>query len=166
METIILRRDAELFKKQVIGGLIFLLGSAIALQLIISMALSWAPVTEKVMSVLVWLTLPVLALVLYITIRIDWKSRYYEISDEAIVIHKKLGLFGNTESVYRYESMISIRMEQNYFGKKWGYGDIRITIPKLEKQVVLRNISNPSQHLAEIQKRLNSNSVPTHSLIT
>lgn len=96
----------------------------------------------------------------------DWHIKRYEIAADALIVYAKAGKLGKSQTVYRYESMISIRTSQNFLGKRFGYGDVFITIPKLDKEVVMNDIENPFEQLAEVQKRMGERSAGTHTLVT
>ncbi len=84
----------------------------------------------------------------------SWKIKRYEIGRDALIVHAKAGKLGTAQTIYRYESIISIRMTQGFLGKQFGYGDIRVTIPKLEHEVVMNDIEHPVEQLEEIQRRM------------
>lgn len=84
----------------------------------------------------------------------DWKIKRYEIGRDALIVHAKAGKLGTSQTIYRYESIISIRMTQGFLGKQFGYGDIRVTIPKIEQEVVLNDIEHPIEQLEGIQRRM------------
>lgn len=84
----------------------------------------------------------------------DWRVKRYEIGPNDLVVHTKAGWFGSVQNIYRYESVISIRMTQGFLGKSFGYGDIRLSIPKLPDEVVLNDIEDPIHQLAELQHRM------------
>lgn len=96
---------------------------------------------------------------------LDWHAKRYEIGKDTLIIHSKAGKFGKSQAVYRYESIISVRMTQGLLGKKFGYGDVWLTIPKLDKEVVMNDIDHPSEQLAEIQGRLAARAVSTDALL-
>lgn len=94
-----------------------------------------------------------------------WKAIRYEIGEEALVIHAGAGMFGSVQNLYRYESIISIRMVQGYWGKKFGFGDIYLTIPKIDNEVILRDIENPQQQILDLQTSIAKRGGGTQSLI-
>lgn len=96
----------------------------------------------------------------------NWKNLRYEVDGESIAVYKKKGMFGRTKTVYRYESIISVRMSQGYFGKKHNYGDIYLTIPKLEKEIVLKDIDNPNEPLSHVQKAVSTKSAASQTLVS
>lgn len=83
-----------------------------------------------------------------------WKVKRYEIGRDALIVHAKAGKFGTSQTIYRYESIISIRMTQGFLGKQFGYGDIRVTIPKIEREVVLNDIERPMEQLEYMRRRM------------
>lgn len=96
----------------------------------------------------------------------EWKSISYKLSPEGIIVSKSSGLFGKKRKVYLYESIISASYTQHYFGTKYGYGDIHIEIPKLEKQLVLKDVYDPSQYLPRIQAHMRSKTGVNNVLVT
>lgn len=80
-----------------------------------------------------------------------WQAHTYELRPEGIVVNTGFGNFSRKQKLYLYESIISVSFNQNYFGKKYGYGDVHITIPKLEKKLVLEDVEKPDQHLSVLQ---------------
>lgn len=96
----------------------------------------------------------------------DWKIKRYEITPDSIIVHAKAGQWGSAQTIYRYESIISVKMTQGFWGKKFNFGDVRLTIPKLDGDVVMNDIENPIEQLSELQKRMGERSAGTHNLIT
>jgi uncharacterized membrane protein YdbT with pleckstrin-like domain len=133
---------------------------------ITAVILSWSPSTENAVKIIIWLVLLTIWGIQSILSWKSWKSSTYEIGPESIRVNKKSGIFGSTQTIYRYESIIALRMTQGYFGKKYNFGDIRISIPKLDKEVVLRDIDAPSKQLEDIQNRINKRGAGTHNLVT
>lgn len=104
---------------------------------------------------LVWVALIGIWSVMSLKLWFDWSVKRYEIGRDALLVHAKAGRMGTTQTVYRYESIISIRMAQGFWGKRFGYGDVRITIPKLDGEIVLNDIENPTEQLLHLQNRMN-----------
>jgi hypothetical protein len=95
----------------------------------------------------------------------DWLTEYYELTPESIILHKKEGKGGKSQEIYRYESIISVRMIQNEWGVKHNYGDVYLTIPKIDKELVLKDIENPLTQLEAVKNRIDSKP-GNHNLIT
>lgn len=79
------------------------------------------------------------------------RIKRYEIATDTLIVHGKMGTFGSTQAVYLYESIISIRMTQGFLGKKFDYGDIRITMPKIEGELAMNDIDHPAKQMREIR---------------
>lgn len=95
----------------------------------------------------------------------NWHIKRYEIGKDALIIHAKAGKLGKSQSVYRYESIISVRMTQGLLGKQFGYGDVLLTIPKLDREVIMNDIDHPVEQLAEVQKRMAERPVSADALV-
>lgn len=99
--------------------------------------------------------------------KLKWDKIRYEISPESIIKYEKAGKMGGSKAVYRYESIISVRMTQDYFGKRNGYGNVHILIPKLDKELILKDIDRSEQQLRSLQANIEArgSTAATHSLI-
>ena len=95
----------------------------------------------------------------------DWLTEHYELTPDSIVIHKKEDNEDVSQSIYRYESVISLRLIQSKYGKKHNYGDVYLTIPKIDKELVLRDVEEPLNQLAVLKKQIDSRP-GNHNLIT
>lgn len=131
----------------------------------INMLLNWAPRLEQVLSLVAALGLPLLWILQSIGLYLSWNAQTITISEDAIKVSKKRGWMGQSNTVYRYESIVSAELQQTHFGQKYGYGDIILTIPKLENDVVLGNIDLPTKSMDYIQKRIAGLRQNTQSLI-
>lgn len=88
----------------------------------------------------------------------DWKARHYEIGEDTLVFHAKAGGWGSAETVYRYESIISVRMTQGFLGKQFGYGNLHITIPDLKEELVMRDVEDPKRQMRDLRARIEERS--------
>lgn len=95
-----------------------------------------------------------------------WKGTHYDLTPEGIVVATGFGDFANKRKIFLYESIITASFNQNYFGKKYGYGDLHVTIPKLEKTLVLKDIDDPSSKLPYLQKHIKNKSGSNNVLVT
>lgn len=95
----------------------------------------------------------------------DWSTEHYELTPDSIIIHKKENNEDISQSIYRYESVISLRLIQSKKGKKHNFGDVYLTIPKISKELVLKDIVDPLDQLAVLKKHIDSRQ-GNHSLIT
>lgn len=165
METTLLRRSSAGLKAQIISaGIAAVIFALLASWLVEVIFRSQS--TQQSIQALLWLVFIAGWGIRSLLSWFSWRANHYEISPDAIIVQTKAGSWGTAKTLYRYESIISIRMVQGYWGKKLGYGDVLITIPKLDKEVVLRDIDNPHQQLADLQKRLAERSNGANALIS
>lgn len=95
-----------------------------------------------------------------------WHDTKYILGQDAILVTRPNGLTGVTQDVYLYESILSISFRQDFFGKKYGYGDIDITIPKLGKTLVLEGVVEPAKQLPHLKAQLEQKASRPRALVT
>lgn len=97
-----------------------------------------------------------------------WHKEYYEVTDDAVIVHLNSAFKANTsQTIYRYDSIVSIRLTQGVMGRQYGYGNIYLTIPKIDNEVVLKDIKQPVKQLSDIREHMQKpTSLKTTSLIT
>jgi membrane protein YdbS with pleckstrin-like domain len=139
----------QVFTTAIVTLLIGFLGSWL-----IGIAFGWTSGGGSLASLTMWVVLVLIWAVSTFTLWFDWQIKRYEFSPDALIVHARIGQFGSTQSMYRYESILEVRMAQGFLGKQFNYGDIFLTIPKLNKEVVMNDIENPIRQVATIQKRL------------
>jgi membrane protein YdbS with pleckstrin-like domain len=164
-DKILLKRSSKGLQAQIIATGIAAVLIALLATWLISKLFGWTPNEGSFLKALTWIILIGAWAVMSLKLWFEWNIKRYEIAKDALIVHAKAGKFGTSQTVYRYESIISIRMTQGFLGKRFGYGDVRLTIPKLDGEVVMNDIENPVEQLAEVQKRMGERSGGTHSLI-
>lgn len=95
-----------------------------------------------------------------------WENTKYLLGQDSIIVTRPSGMFGVTQDVYLYESILSISFQQDYFGKKYGYGDIDISIPKLGKTLVLKSVVEPSKQLPHLKAQIQQKADRPRALVT
>ena len=95
-----------------------------------------------------------------------WQANTYELRSEGIVVNTGFGNFSRKQKLYLYESIISVSFNQDYFGKKYGYGNVHVTIPKLEKKLILEDIEKPDQNLSALQIHIKGRDGSSKVLVT
>ncbi|MEK7594115.1 MAG: hypothetical protein AAB436_00560 [Patescibacteria group bacterium] len=95
-----------------------------------------------------------------------WHDTKYLLGQDALLITRPNGLMGITQDVYLYESILSISFRQDYFGKKYGYGDIDIAIPKLNSTLVLANVIEPSLQVPYFKAHMKHKADRPRALVT
>ena len=81
-----------------------------------------------------------------------WRDEKYTLTNEGIIISTSLTLTKRKKKLFLYESIISASFTQNYFGTKFGYGEIHITMPKLHEKLVMKDVEAPELQLPILQK--------------
>lgn len=131
----------------------------------VNLLLTWAVRTEGFLSLLILVGLPLLWLAQSVGMYIAW-NQFSATADNSAIKVKRKGKWGASSStVYRYESIVTVELRQTYFGKKYNYGDIVLTIPKLEYPIILHNIDSPKKSMLLIQEKIANLRANTQSLI-
>lgn len=115
------------------------------------------------------ITFVVVAAIGYVALQIynkKWDKVKYKLTHDSILIVSANGLTGVSRQVFLYESIISAHMTQGYLGKKYGYGDIVLVIPKLDGEVKLKDLSVPKTQLEELQSQLKHRVTRRQTLVT
>lgn len=165
-EKVLLKRSSKGLQAQIISSAIAAVLIALLATWLIGKLFGWTPNEGTGLKVLTWVVLVGAWAVMSLKLWFAWNIKRYEIAKDALIVHAKAGKFGTSQTVYRYESIISIRMTQGFLGKRFGYGDVRLTIPKLDGEVVMNDIENPLVQLAEVQKRIGEKTTAHSSLVT
>lgn len=82
-------------------------------------------------------------------------TKYFLQSNNVLVIaQKKAVLRSYSEDVIRLDTVLASGVSQSFLGRKFGYGDITLTIPKLNdtKSIVIKSIDKPVDQLTRIQE--------------
>ena len=160
------KKSVKALQVSIIGLLSAVFAVSLLASFLLSRLLSWAPNAERSLSIIIWLVLLGIWAVQSLILLNSWKSMEYEADGQSIRLTMPNGMFKSSKTVYRYESILSIRMTQGLFGKKYRYGNIYFAIPKLEKEVALKGIENPSVQLELIQSKLHKKGADTQVLIS
>lgn len=166
MEHVEIKKNVRALQLSIFAKGMVVFAIALLATLLLLYLLSWTTRTENTIIWIVWLLLVGLWLVQSLLELIDWKERKYEIDAESIRITKPIGLLRTTIVVYRYESIISVKMSQGFWAKRFGYGSVYFSIPKLEKEEALRGIDHPEVQLQRIQSKLQKKGADTQVLIS
>ncbi|MBP9820846.1 PH domain-containing protein [Candidatus Saccharibacteria bacterium] len=167
MEAKLLHRSRSGLESKIISTGVIALILGLAATIVISIMFSWTKNQGWFLIAGTWLILFFGWGYTAIRSKIRWDRVRYEITPESIIIYEKAGKLGGSKTVYRYESIISVRMTQDYLGKRYGFGDVHIVIPKLDKELVLKDIDRPDQQLNSLQANIEArgSTAATHSLI-
>ena len=167
MEVKLLHRSRAGLESKIISAGVVALILGIAATIVISVMFSWTKYQGWFLIAGSWLILFFGWGYTAIRSKIRWDRVRYEITPESIIIYEKAGKLGGSKTVYRYESIISVRMTQDYLGKRYGFGDVHIVIPKLDKELILKDIEQPDKQLNSLQANIEArgSTAATHSLI-
>jgi membrane protein YdbS with pleckstrin-like domain len=165
MKNYSLRKSQKKLEFVIISTAIVAIFLIVFIIIVVNNLLSWAPRLEQAIITVSLIGIPLLWILQLIGLYASWNATRYTISEDGIRISHKQGLMGRSSTVYRYESIISAELRQSYFGERYGYGDIYLTIPKLDKDVVLSSIDVPQLPMEYIQKRVANLKGNTQSLI-
>lgn len=165
-EKYLLKRSSKGLWIQILsGGLLAFLGGLVATWALNGI-FSWTPNQGRIVVGVTWVIFFAVWAVTSLKLWLDWNIKRYEIAEDALIIHAKAGSFGTAQTIYRYESIISIRMTQGFFGKRFGYGDVYISIPKIDYPIVMNDIIDPMNQIIQIKQRMGEhNNGATHALI-
>ena len=161
----VLKRNPRGLQVQIVlSGVAALLLGALATWLIQKL-LRWTPGGGSLLEGLAWIFILGAWAIASLKLWFDWHLKRYEVTPDALIVYAKVGGLGTSQTIYRYESIISLRMTQGFLGKQFGYGDVRLTIPKLESEIVMNDIEHPREQLAAIQRRMSERGSSTQALI-
>lgn len=153
-EKVLIKRSPYGLYVQIVLIGVFALFIGLLATWLFRMLLGWTEGGGARLIAWTWLLFLIVGAIASLKLWFDWRVKRYEVGPEMLIVHAKAGRFGSRSTVYRYESIISLSMAQGMLGKMFGYGDIHLTIPKLDTPVVMNDIEEPEKQLAEIQKRL------------
>lgn len=153
-----LKRNSLGLQLKIISSALLLIILGLAVTWLSSKIFSWTNSGGARIEAIIWIVLAIAWAIGSLKLWLDWRVKRYEVGNDTIIVHAKAGAFGSVQTVYRYESVISIRMTQGFLGKQFNYGDIRLTIPKLDRELVMNDIEDPAGQLREIRRRMDERS--------
>lgn len=118
---------------------------------------------SRILTFLIIMGFAGLAAMIY---HIKWHAVEYILRPEGIIVGRSVGVFGKKQKVYLYESIITASVNQNYFGNRYGYGDIHVTIPKLEKKLILKDVEIPDKQIEDLYARIKAKAGAHNVLVT
>lgn len=109
---------------------------------------------ERYVLLALWVLLPAMWLIGSAMARSKWGKTTYKLTDDSLVVIQGNGFGGKSRQLYRYDSIISVDIEQDAWGTRHGYGDIYLQIPRLDKQIVLRGVMEPEKQTKALKARI------------
>jgi hypothetical protein len=165
-ERVVLQRSKVGLRVQIIGTGILSFLLILFSNYVLGKLLGWTPNEGQFLKLLLTLFIIGGWLVTSIKLYMDWNIKKYEISSEAFIVHGRAGKWGRSKAIYRYDSIISMKMTQGFWGRKYNYGDVRLTVPRLDKDLIMHDINNPIDQLQEVQKRVSEHMNNSANLVT
>lgn len=77
------------------------------------------------------------------------KTRYF-LANDAIEVQTKL-LTGVRKELFRYDTILGLTVRQDFWGKRYDYGDITLDTPQLGKHIVLKYIARPNAQVESLK---------------
>jgi len=96
---------------------------------------------------------------------VKWRATEYVVHPEFVHVERPKTLTQTQTTMYRYESMVSVSINQGLYAKEKKYGDIKLKIPKIDNDVVLKDVNDPEKALHDIQIRINARPANVEALV-
>lgn len=96
-----------------------------------------------------------LMIAIIISMQRSWDKLSYFLRGNMLVVAQKNPWTGAVdENIYRLDTVVSARVKQGVLGKRNGFGDIILTVPKLEGSgtLVLKDIEHPRETVIKINE--------------
>ena len=106
---------------------------------------SWYGIVRVIISLL-FMAIAISAVVILVS---QWANEGYYLRPNELTVRR--GIVNKTETSYPYANMKSVSVQQSAIGRLLNFGDIRILIPTLGREIIFTEISNP-QKFAETLK--------------
>ncbi len=158
--TTLIRRSSHGMQVQMLLSAVVAIIVGLIATWFFELILGWTTGGGALAEKFAWVAIALLWIFSSLKLWFDWKAKRYEISPDSLIVHAKAGRLGSAQTLYRYESIVSVRMTQGFLGKQFGYGDIRVTIANIDHEVVMNDIENPTTQLRDIQRRMAERSGP------
>ncbi len=162
-----MKRSEKAFRNEtsviLIGAVLTALLAAVMVRIFMHLAFE----TYLLSGVLTFMVIMFIAWIAVLIRSKKWDGTHFMLGKDALLITRMRGLMGTTtQDVYLYESILSARVQKSYLGQKYGYGDIELTIPKLERQIILREVEQPDQQLLNLKAHMENKGNRSRELVT
>lgn len=113
-------------------------------------AVTGAPGLQRMMMTILWIGMPTVWIVGALAMRINYLKTSYILTKGALVI-RKAGWFGSgTESLYSYDTILSVNSNSRRYG---AYGSLELKLEQ-DMTVVLSGIVSPDEQARELKRRV------------
>lgn len=158
----------SLFKKittfQVIIILIIasIIGSLTLLNQILHINITSSLIITAIISIVVVIDILSVLIIFY-----NWRNTFYKIEPETCEIsYARRHLNKNLVSIFTLNENTDSKLVQGYMGKLFNCGNIILTGPTIEKDVILKDVPNPIQNLENIETMIASKDQSTNLIET
>lgn len=153
-----IKRSPIGLQAQIIVGLLLVGTIGVLASWLFLTILDWTPNDGKLLVIITWAVLLLGWVGGSVFLWFDWRFKRYEIAKDALIVHARLGIWGSTQTLHRYDMIFKVHMVQGFLGRRFGYGDVQLSIPLVEHPIVLNDVEDPMHQMAQIQKRLGEHS--------
>lgn len=109
---------------------------------------------EKYLLWALWVLLPGMWVIGSMIARDKWHKSSYTLTEDAVVVAKGNMMGGGSRQMYRYDAIIAVDVRQDVWGSRFGYGDVSLEIPRLDRRVILRSVSSPHEQTKQLKARV------------
>lgn len=160
----VIARSSKGIQAQIIAAGVLVLVACVFVTLFFGLITGMDTRVERFFTLTIWLLLPIMWLIGSFAAYYKWKNTQIIFGPDNIMVRKSSG-FGSDTQLYRYDSILSVRVHRDLLGSRLGYGTITLEIPKLGNPVVLDYIDKPDNQAIQIKREV-SMRANTQSLIT
>ncbi|MFZ1361191.1 MAG: hypothetical protein WAS27_04165 [Candidatus Saccharimonadales bacterium] len=147
---------------QIITSGIMVLFACLFVSFFFYRVVTFAPDVQSVLMWTLWLTLPPLWLIgSAVTLR-KWPKATYVLTSDSLKISKKGWLGASSESLYRYDSILTLTMTKSPLGD---FGTITITLAQLSP-LTLRAVAQPRQNVEKIKAKVSKSQPITQTVLS
>lgn len=91
----------------------------------------------------------ILSLILLVS---RWINNYYEVQHDELIVWT--GFWGRKGKSYQYANIQSITVEQGFFARLCGYGNVRVYIPAFGQDIIFSEVPKPYAFIELIKQRM------------
>jgi len=95
----------------------------------------------SIFGIVFFIVITMIEFIMIAWVILAWANEEWEIK-EGVIYHRR-GVFKMNEEAYSLQQVGSITMSQDWIGKLFNYGTIRIFSPLLKQEYYLMNLHNP-----------------------
>lgn len=145
MKESTLRTDLRALRVGTVKAGLIVLFTCVLITIVFRAFLGLGLNVERYLLWSMWVLLPGMWVIGSMIIRDKWRKTTYQLTNDALVIHKGSLGGGSNQQMYRYDAIIAVNVKQDFWGSKYGYGDVYLEIPRLGQHIQLRGICEPDK---------------------